>query len=128
MINKLKKIKKNYTDAGKKGGSAIDVIQLVDLFIDLFQLAGNLDPRLVNDLDQDLTSPTGGGNDVITTATMLKSDLVNLNKYIVIAPTGVCVSRAIIALIESESIKNQEALNDIYLKYTNLLNKLELRI
>jgi hypothetical protein len=128
MIGKLKAIKKNYTDAKKQGGNASDVIELIDLFMDLFKLAENLDPRLVSDLKQDLTPPMGSGNDVATTAAMLQNDLVNPSQHIVIAPTGVCVSRAIIALIESGGIKNQTALNNVYLQYTVLLNKLEVRI
>lgn len=128
MITKLKAIKKNYTDARKHGGKASDVIQLIDLFIDLFSLVENIDPRLLSDLNQDLTPPMGGGSDVITTATMLKNDLVNSNKNIVIAPTGACVTRAIIALIESGSIRNDAALNNAYSNYIGLLNNLAVKI
>ncbi|MEI7269643.1 hypothetical protein [Pectobacterium versatile] len=123
--SKVESIKNKYKKAGRVGGSASDVVSLIDIFINLFNLAENLDPRLVTDLNQDLTSPNGGGDDVINTAVMLKNDLENSNKNIVIAPTGVCVSRAIIVLIESNTINNNTELNKIYSEYSSLLNTIE---
>ncbi|WP_025901322.1 hypothetical protein [Tatumella sp. UCD-D_suzukii] len=127
MINKLKAIKMNYAIAKENAVINNDVVELIDLFIELFDSAKNVPHRLEDDLRQDLTPPMGGTDNVITTAEILKENLLKCDKNTVASKTGVCVSRAIIALINSKCIEENQ-LNKINCKYIGFLSNLEISI